>query len=217
MPTFTARSTSSSPTGIHPTPIPSPTDTRPNSPTSSLLRHPNYYLPGDDLFILVIDTLFRVHSYFFVRESTRWLHLLRNTDLGRNPHNPVVLSTEFNINPPSTPHTFALLLWVFYNPYYYVFDTSIEDLWDIEVYATHWEMQNVLSLIDQELHRLIRIHRRQQADTSWHTLSLIIDTDSNATTTPNVVDEVWETAETPYEEWITDPDVEEEISLLLNR
>ena len=53
MPTFSARST----------PIPSPTDTRPNSPTSSLLRHPNCYLPGGDLFIQIDDTLFRIPSF----------------------------------------------------------------------------------------------------------------------------------------------------------
>ena len=206
MPTFSARST----------PIPSPTDTRPNSPTSNLLRHPNYYLPGGDLFIRVEDTLFRVHSYFFVRESSRWLSLLRNTDQGRTPHTPIVLSDEFSINPPATPRTFALLLWIFYNPYYYVFDVSIETLWDIEVYAGYFQMQNVLDLIDRELHRLIRVHRRQQTHTPWHTLSTIVDTNS-PTTTAGIVDEVWETSETPYDEWITDPDVEEEISLLLNQ
>ena len=78
-------------------------------------------------------------------------------------------------------------------------------------------MQNVLDLINRELHRLIRVHRRQQANTPWHTLSTIVDTNSPTTTTADIVDEVWETSETPYDEWITNPDVEEEISLLLNQ
>jgi len=82
------------------------------------------------------------------------------------------------------PDTFAQFLWVFYNPYYYVYDVLIETLWDIEVYAAYWEMQNILDLIDQELH-LIQDHRQQQSATPWHTLSL---TDGSNPSTSTIAD-----------------------------
>ena len=80
------------------------------------------------------------------------------------------------------------------------------------------KMQNILDLIDWELHRLIQIHRHQQAKatTPWHTLSLTTGPDSAATTTTDVAKEIWETSETPYDEWISDPNVDKEVSLLLN-
>src|SRR5271156_5587395 len=59
-------------------------------------------------------------------------------------HDPIILSHEFNISPPPTPHTFAQFLWVFYNPYYGVYDVSIATWWNIEAYAAYWEMSNIL-------------------------------------------------------------------------
>src|SRR5271156_6581566 len=189
MPTFTARST----------PEPSPTVTRPNSPISNLRRPPNYYLPGGDLYIQVDDTLFCIHSYFFIRESSRWLNFLRNTTQGRTTHNPIVLSLEFNLVSPPTPHTFAQFLWVFYNPYYGIYDVSIATWWNIEVYAAYFEMAHILDLVNRELHQLIQYHRRQQSTTPWQTLSLHDGSD------PPTVDDAdsWNLSETPYDEWVT--------------
>ena len=201
MPTFTARSTPDS----------SPIITRPNSPISNLRRHPNYYLPGGDLFIQINDTLFCIHSYFFIRESTRWLHFLRHTTQGRHTHDPIVLSHEFNISPPPTPQTFALFLWVFYNPYYCVYDVSIPTWWIIETYASYFGMRNVLDLVDRELYRLE--HQQQRSSTSWGTLSRL----DGSNPTANTTDDTWELPESPYETWISDPSIDEEISLLLNR
>ena len=180
MPTFTARST----------PKLSPTVTCPNSPISNLCHHPNYYLPGGDLYIQIDDTLFCIHSYFLIRESSRWLHLLRNTTQGRHTHNPIVLSHEFNISPPSTPRTFALFLWVFYNPYYCVYDVSIPTWWTIEVYAIYFGMRNILDLIDRELRRL----EYQRSSTPWGTLSRLDGSDPTTDTT----DDTWELSESPY-------------------
>ena len=88
MPTFTARSTPES----------SPIKTCPNSPISNLRHHPNYYLPGGDLFIQIDDALFCVHSYFFIRESSRWLHFLRTSPKD-------VSYTTLSSSPSSLPST----------------------------------------------------------------------------------------------------------------
>jgi len=205
MPTFTARST----------PEPSSIPTRPNSPISNLRRHPNYYLPGGDLFIQIDDTMFRVHSYFFIRESSLWLYLLRTITRGRTLHDPIILSTEFHITPTPTPQTFAQFLWIFYNPYYGVYDVSISTWWNIEVYAACWTMNNILDLVDRELHRLIQLHRHQLSTTPWHTLSSV--NNINTFTTPGDTEETWTVSETPYEDWITNPEIDDEISLLLDR
>jgi len=199
MPTFTARST----------PEPSETDTRPNSPISNLRRHPNYYLPGGDLYIQVVDTLFRVHSYFFIRESMLWQHILRNTTQGLRVHDPIILHHEFEITPFPTADSFAQLLWVFYNPYYYVYDVSVATWWTIENYASHFGMRYVLDLVHRELQRIVR--RRPRSLTPWLSLS------QATPTTDEDEEETWNLSETPYDQWISDPEVDEEISLLLNR
>ena len=201
MPTFSAHSTSTS-----------PVPTRPNSPTSNLLRS-DYYLPGGDLYIQVDNILFCVHSYFFVRESSRWLHLLRHTTRGQTIHHPIILVDEFHITPPASPRTFAQFLWLFYNPYYHVHDLSTAALWEIEAYAACWQMQNILDFVDRELHRIIRHHRRLQTATSWLTLSPHDESDPSHESTT----ETWDLSERPYEDWISGPDVVDEISLLLNR
>ena len=100
---------------------------------------------------------------------------------------------------------------MFYNPYYGVYDVSIATWWNIEAYAAYWEMSNILDLVDRELHQLIHRHQQQQSATPWHTLSLL----ENLPIADNV--DTWDLSETPYEEWVTNPDVDEEISLLLNR
>ena len=77
----------------------------------------------------------------------------------------------------------------------------------------YFEMTNILDLVDRELHRLIQYHRRQQSTTPWQTLSLHDGSDPPTVDDPDS----WNLSEAPYKEWITNPDVDEEISLLLNR
>ena len=72
-------------------------------------------------------------------------------------------------------------------------------------------MRNVLDLVDRELRRLE--HQQQRSSTSWGTLSRLDGSNPTADTT----DDTWEVSESPYETWISDPSVDEEISLLLNR
>src|SRR5271156_4606475 len=87
--------------------ITSSSTTRPNSPNLPIHNHIEYYLPGGDLFILVDDTLFRIHSYFFHRESQNWQNLLGTTTTGRAPNAPLIFKNEFPLRPPATPSLFA--------------------------------------------------------------------------------------------------------------
>ena len=76
-------------------------------------------------------------------------------------------------------------------------------------------MQNVLNLVNRELRVLTEEHRHhQQSSTTWQTLSRL-DGSDNPSTSNNEVQ--YELNEEPYEDWITQPEVEEEVSLLLNR
>ena len=149
MPTFSGRSTS--PSSSQSSLIP----TRPNSPLSNLTRHASYYLPGADLFIQISTTLFAIHRYFLIRESSFWLGLLQQTIRGTTARNPIILTDEISISPVPTVDTFSEFLWVFYNPYYSYQNTPVETWWTIEVYATHFGMRNILELIDRELHTVV--------------------------------------------------------------
>ena len=210
MPSFSARSTPppSSPS--------SPIPTRPNSPLSNLTRHPNFYLPGGDLFIQVDNTLFSIHRYFLIRESTRWVDFLRLTTLGTTARNPIVLVDSFEIIPIPTVESFSDFLWVFYNPSYSYLNTPVRIWWTIETYATYFQMERVLDLVHRELITIIHEQRCQRlAYTNWQPLSLLDGSDNPSTSTNN--DNQWELPEEPYENWIANPEVEEEVSLLLNR
>jgi hypothetical protein len=211
MPTFRARTLSLSPS---PTPPPSsPVHTRPNSPTSNLIRHPNFYLPGADLFIQIDNTLFAIHRYFFIRESTRWVYYLRNITQGSTARNPIVLVDTFEIIPIPTVDSFSEFLWVFYNPNYTYQDTPAETWWTIETYATYFQMRNVLGLVQRELLNIFQEQRyHRQSSTIWQTLSQMDGSNNSSTST---TDELWESS-TEYD-WINDPAVTEEVSLLLNR
>lgn len=95
-------------------------------------RHPDYYIEGGDLFLLVhafdsciihirtycsyqVDNIFfRVHSYFFRRDSLRFeVELSVPTEAGKHRKGSSE-SSAIKIH-DATPDEFAKFLWVFYN------------------------------------------------------------------------------------------------------
>jgi len=114
-------------------------------------RHPIYYFEGGDLHVVVAETLFRVHSYFFIRES-RPFHRKANPVSPGSPREgltelaPILLE---NIS----PEEFETFLWVFYNPLLSVYETTIEKWKMILRLADLWDFKEVKELAVRELHK----------------------------------------------------------------
>ncbi|KAG6861697.1 hypothetical protein C0995_013266 [Termitomyces sp. Mi166 len=127
-----------------------------------LQRHPDYYLSGGDVHFLVENQLFRVHRYFFERESRVFqdqIHLpptpggLRNGD---DESVAIVLDV--------TAVAFEKLLGVFYNPLVYIlewkyslFDWTAADWTTVLELSQKWEFGEVRNLAIRELEKLTEI------------------------------------------------------------
>lgn len=114
-------------------------------------RHPKYYIEGADLHIMVKAINFRVHSYFFARESTMFHRRFHPVTLGTPREGltdkaPILLE---NIS----PEDFETFLWVFYNPRYSIYDTSVEKWKVILKLADSWGFREVKELAVRELHK----------------------------------------------------------------
>ncbi|CAA7260380.1 unnamed protein product [Cyclocybe aegerita] len=108
-------------------------------------RHDKYYIDGADLHVLVghrDKTLFRVHGYFFSRESKAF----DRKNKGQTDSDPVTLDDV-------SPEEFAKLLWVFYNPRYSIYEATIGDWTDILNLANKWSFPEVKELAVRELQK----------------------------------------------------------------
>ncbi|KAF8910792.1 hypothetical protein CPB85DRAFT_1194044, partial [Mucidula mucida] len=134
----------------------------------ALRHHDEYYLTGGDLFFLVQQYLFRVHRYFFERESTFFKGELTTpaspgeSRRGTSEGNAVVLDGV-------SSQEFAKFLWVFYNPKYSLYHATPEDWTTILMLAHRWSFPEVKKLAIRELEKLEmadiqRIHVYQTYD-----------------------------------------------------
>ncbi|KAF9445063.1 hypothetical protein P691DRAFT_676409 [Macrolepiota fuliginosa MF-IS2] len=118
----------------------------------SLTRHDDYYLPGGDLFFLVQHHVFRIHRYFFERESSYFKGKLATpaspgaTRQGTSETNAIVLDDV-------QVHEFARFLWVFYNPKYSLYHTTVADWTAILTLAHRWSFPEVKALAIRELEK----------------------------------------------------------------
>ncbi|KIY48026.1 hypothetical protein FISHEDRAFT_44045 [Fistulina hepatica ATCC 64428] len=124
-----------------------------NEHFSSLRRHEEYFLSGGDLFFLIQHTIFRVHRYFYERESDFFRNILATPASpgalrqGTAEANAIVLD---NI----TPDEFAKFNWVFYNPKYSLYNRPVEDWTVILSLAHRWGFPEVHALAVRELEKL---------------------------------------------------------------
>lgn len=127
--------------------FPIPTMDVDTTPTiTRIVKHPSYYLPGGDLYILIKGTHFRVHRFFFERESTYFQTIFANTpNIGTTPNPALDLSN--NIDEKS----FARFLGVFYNPKYSVYNFTIKEWFDIQTYAMVWQFPEMYHLAEKEI------------------------------------------------------------------
>ncbi|PPQ64174.1 hypothetical protein CVT24_008548 [Panaeolus cyanescens] len=116
-------------------------------------QHENYYFTAGDLHVLVGNTMFRIHSYFFARESPIFNKRLNPASPGHvregsADSSPIMLEEDVK------PQDFEKLLWVFYNPRYSLYDgVSIEDWRTILNLADKWSFAEVKELAVRELHK----------------------------------------------------------------
>jgi hypothetical protein len=126
---------------------------------SQVRRHDTYYLKGGDLHVMIDDVIFRVHRYFFIRESAYFREELEypaspgQPSKGTEDSNAIIIAED---RQGRAVHAidFEKFLWVFYNPLYSLYDASVEDWSRILHLANTWRFHEVKSLCVRELQRL---------------------------------------------------------------
>lgn len=122
------------------------------SAVQKVKRHPKYYLNGGDVHFLVENYLFRVHRYFFERESAHFREQLAipapagQSPKGSSDANPFLLDDV-------AANDFARFLWVFYNPKYSIYDATVEDWSAILKLSYDWRFGEVQKLCCRELEK----------------------------------------------------------------
>jgi hypothetical protein len=114
-------------------------------------RHHKYYIDSADLHVVAQKTLFRVHGYFFSRESSVFSRTIDpaspgHVREGKTDSDPIILEDV-------SPEEFEKFLWVFYNPKYSIYNASVEDWRDILNLADKWGFPEVKELAVRELHK----------------------------------------------------------------
>jgi len=123
-----------------------------DSLAEKIKRHPKYYLSGGDIHFLVETYLFRVHRYFFERESAYFREKLAvaappgQSPKGSSDANPFPLEDVL-------ANDFSRFLWVFYNPKYSIYDATVDDWSAILKLAFDWRFGEVKKLCCRELEK----------------------------------------------------------------
>ncbi|KAG6837822.1 hypothetical protein H0H93_016190 [Arthromyces matolae] len=125
-----------------------------NQGFKQLQRHPLYYINSGDVHFLVENQRFRVHRYFFERESRvfreQTFQLSPLAEGGSRKGDEETSAIEV-LDASAT--AFAKLLGVFYNPRYSLFDWAINDWTDVLELAQKWEFLEVHNLAIREIER----------------------------------------------------------------
>ncbi|KAJ2915212.1 hypothetical protein MD484_g5196, partial [Candolleomyces efflorescens] len=137
----------------------SPTSSRRDGKEKSryLIKHREYYMVGGDLFVLIDDVLFKIHSYFFKREAREFFDdapadcaqaapRSDEVDLGKSEDNAIRILDV-------TVQEFETFLWVFYNPQYSIYDAPIDSWFTILKLAHRWDFPIVKAFALRELQR----------------------------------------------------------------
>ncbi|KAF8161498.1 hypothetical protein B0H34DRAFT_381923 [Crassisporium funariophilum] len=125
----------------------------PNANLKHLQKHHEYYIKGGDLHIVVEHTRFRIHSYFFERESQRFKEIIAapaSIDHARFPDadGPVILLKDV------TAPDFSRFLWVFYNRNYSVYKATLPEWTAILKIACEYQFPEVKHLAMRELQQI---------------------------------------------------------------
>ncbi|KAJ7287040.1 hypothetical protein C8J57DRAFT_1049973, partial [Mycena rebaudengoi] len=139
----------------------------------NIQHHDEFYLSGGDLYCLVQNHLFRIHRYFFERESQFFREHLQ---MPATPGAPRIGMAEDSavLLENVRSEDFRKLLWVFYNPKYSLYDTTVEEWSTILELAVRWGFAEVKNLAVRELEKLeipdidrIVLYRKYEVDESY--------------------------------------------------
>lgn len=164
-----------------------------NGSLRPMKRSTSFYITGGDLFFVVGEYTFRVHSYFFTRESQLFKDRLAISEAGMSLEgngssmtSAIILSDDFDI----TPEEFESFLKVFYNPRYsyYQFEQPQQEWASILKLSNLWGFSNVKELAIEQLQYLDvplvdRIVLYQDYQVGWELLApLYVDLASREST-----------------------------------
>ncbi|KAH9072814.1 hypothetical protein EDB83DRAFT_2312973 [Lactarius deliciosus] len=131
-----------------------PIPTSPSPTTVPVTRHRSYFIHEADVTFKVEDYVFRVHKYFFTRESSYFRRLFEPSQFlvqdppGSSEANPIILEGI-------SSDAFACFLWVFYNPKYSIYDATPGQWSSILGLAQKWGFRDVELLYAPKLHGLL--------------------------------------------------------------
>ncbi|KAF5354944.1 hypothetical protein D9756_005645 [Leucocoprinus leucothites] len=118
----------------------------------SIIPYEKYCLPGGDLFLIVDHHSFRVHRYFFERESIYFKRMLTMPPSPGNKRPGASESSAILLDDVKVDE-FARFLWVFYNPKYSLYHTSVAEWTTILSLAHRWSFAEVKALAVRELEK----------------------------------------------------------------
>ncbi|KAI9465148.1 hypothetical protein BJY52DRAFT_666887 [Lactarius psammicola] len=155
----------------------------PSPTTVPVTRHRSYFIHEADVTFKVEDYVFRVHKFFFTRESSFFRRLFEPSQFlvqdppGSSESNPIILEDV-------SSDAFACFLWVFYNPKYSIYDATPKQWSSILNLAQKWGFKDVEQLCIRELEKLdlspvdrIHIYQRFGLDST-----LLVDSYASLTT-----------------------------------
>ena len=163
-----------------------PMQSIPTRRLAQITRHSSYFLTRGDLYILCERVMFRVHSYFFERESILYQERLRLAE-----RNPLLWTGQTSARPyvvqstDITAEDVSHFLWVFYNPAYSLYNTASLSTWaSILKCARYWNFPQVIDLVDREVAKIrpvVEIKTDDEAPESSDALSYKSDKGPNIT------------------------------------
>lgn len=116
-----------------------------------LKRDEKYFLPGGDLHLLAKDTVFKVHSFFWSRESPLFKDF-NDGKLGLQG-NGLTESTAVVLDHDVSPEALQKFLWCFYNEQLSLYEAPVDDWKQILDLATRLEFPGVKELAIRELQK----------------------------------------------------------------
>lgn len=117
-----------------------------------IINHKDYYLRGGDMSVLIGNHLYRIHSFFFYRESLVWRQMLDAPHEGEE-HGTTDAPSPFTFDDVKS-EDFERFLWVIYNPQYSIYDAPFETWLSILKLAHRWNFCNIKDLAIRELEKL---------------------------------------------------------------